>query len=80
MWIRNSRYAYDCECDHYGGEAEEEAQGELLSSLDFGSSEDDQGNADDFEKMNSVNIRFSLQKVERLTQYIGEHIQRVGQP
>lgn len=46
--IRNSGYAYDGEYGHHGGKAEEEAQGKLLSFLDFGSSEDDQGDADDF--------------------------------
>lgn len=47
----NPTYAYECDYGHEEGEAEERAQGKLLPCPDFGSSKDDDGDADDLSEI-----------------------------
>lgn len=52
-WVRkagveNFGYSYDGDDDHHHGEAKEETQSKFLSFIDFSSSKNDHGNADDF--------------------------------
>lgn len=69
----DSADANECNYGHHKREAEKEAQGNLLFCFDFGSSKDDDGNADNFNDFSKI---IQISKGQRKdTENIGKHVQ-----